>query len=178
MLTQVPFDILEQIVLQVALLDHGPPKHLTALLSTCKTIYGSVNFNAYPLLYANIFKCKFDVEAIARRYPKECTAIQNIADQLKVYCAVLKRIHGGDITAETVFNDMWSALLMMLENDGRNEEQLGWAGLKDFVDRYVRARLLEGSVHTAGWPTETPANALVLWLMWFTTDEGVCFFRR
>ncbi len=60
----------------------------------------------------------------------------------------------------------------MMENDGRNAAQLmEWAGLKLFVDRFVRTRLLDGA--TNGWPRENIINSLAVWLLYATTDEGV-----
>jgi hypothetical protein len=179
MLTELPFAVLENITVELALAEPlGPPKHLVALLGTCRAIYDSLAFHVNPHLYARIFRCKFDTRAAVRRLGERCARVQNLADQLKVYCVALRRIRGGDIAAESVEDDMWSALFMLLENDGKNEEQLEWAGLRGFIDRYVRNLLFVRSEETSGWPAESRANALALWLMWFTTDEGEYWCRR
>lgn len=177
MLCQLPFTILENIGLEVAVLDPlGPPSDLVPLLCTCKHIYSWLSFDDDRYLYARIFRAMFDTRAVVRRFGERCSRLSNVAQQLKVYCATLRRIRSGDITAdpETVKADMWTALLMMLENDGKNEAQLEWAGLKDFMDRFVRTKLLDNCEQTHGWPPESETNALALWLMWFTTDEGEC----
>lgn len=172
MLTRIPYDILFDIALQVALVDHGPPKHLIAFLTTCKSIYGPFNFDTCPLLYLNIFRAKFDLQAVARRLPHQCTDIHSVANQLKTYCIALRHIHNGEFNPETTEHALWNALCMMLENQGRNEIQLEWAGLKQFVDGIVRKHLWDSSEGSYGWPRETHLNALALWLMWFTTDEA------
>lgn len=177
MLTQIPDDILFDIALQVALVDPGPPKHLVAFLSTCKAIHVPLNFDACPSLYLNIFRAKFDLQAVARRLPARCTDIHNVVAQLKTYCTALRNIRSGRFDPATTAKDLWTALLMMLENEGQNEIQLQWAGLKAFVDGIVRTHLWDGSDEMHGWPKETPLNALALWLMWFTTDEGMFFSR-
>ena len=173
MLARVPLPILENIAVELALVEpHGPPNHLIALLCTCRAIYDSLSFDVNHHLYARIFRAKFDSRAAVRRFGMQCLLVHNLADQLRVNLTALKRIRGGDIAAETVESDMWVALIMMLENDGKNEEQLEWAGLAKFIDRYVRTLLFARSEETHGYPAESMVNALALWLMWFTTDEG------
>lgn len=173
MLCQVPFTILENIALELALVDErGPPTHLISLLCTCTHIHASLSFATNKYLYARIFRARFDTAAVRRRHGLAYCRTRNLAEQLKVYCNALRRIRGGDITADTVLADMWAAFFMVVENDGLNEQQLEWAGLKDFVDRFVRTRLHEGKEIVHNWPHEITINSLALWLMWFTTDEG------
>lgn len=84
----------------------------------------------------------------------------------------MRRIRLGDILAPTVEDDLWTAYLMILENDGRNIAHLDeYANLYDFVDRFVRVRLAHDKVDT-GWPKESPSNALAVWLLWMMTDNG------
>ena len=67
---------------------------------------------------------------------------------------------------------MWNAYVMMLENDGKNVVQLvEWAGLDVWADKYVRVRLWENVTET-GWPVVNECNALALWLLWMSEDEG------
>ncbi|GJE89645.1 hypothetical protein PsYK624_057490 [Phanerochaete sordida] len=174
MLPKLPFTILEHIGLEVAVVDPlGPPSDLISLLCTCRHIHSCLSFDNNRHLYARIFRQKFDTRAVVRRFGDRCTRLNTTAAQLKVYCELLKRIRRGDTAAdpETIKVDFRMALFMFLENDGRNEAQLQWAGLGAFVDRFVRTRLREGCDQTAGWPPESEMNALALWLLWFTTDE-------
>lgn len=174
MLCHLPFTILEHIGLEVAVLDPlGPPTDLVALLCTCRHIYAWLSYDNNRYLYARIFRSMFDSRAVVRRFGSRCARVDIVAHQLKVYCSMLRRIRGGDTAAdsEVIKADFWTALLMLLENDGKNEAQLERADLKAFVDRFVRTRLYEGCNETAGWPPESELNALALWLMWFTTDE-------
>lgn len=171
---KLPAVILESIGLEVTVVDPlGPPKDLIALLLTCKHIYHVLAFDNNRHLYARIFSCKFDTRAAYRRFGARAAYTSNLAHQLKVYSACLKRIRHGDIHAPSLTKDLWISFFMMVESDGKNEAQLiEWARLHTFVDRLVRERLWEGRENHNGWPAESNLNALALWLMWFTTDEG------
>ncbi|PSR74766.1 hypothetical protein PHLCEN_2v9563 [Hermanssonia centrifuga] len=158
----------------------GPPAALIPLLLICKDIYLKLlppglshasGERPDQYFYARIFKFLFDSGAIDRRLGPRPAYSRNLAAQLLVYCPALKRIRSGNIHADTVQDDLWSAYFMMMENDGRNAAQLlEWAGLKAFVDRFVRTRLLDGA--TNGWPCENIINSLAVWLLYATTDEA------
>ena len=180
MLCRLPFTLLENVGLELAVLDPlGPPSDLIPLLCTCKHIYDWLSFDNNKALYARIFRCIFDGRAAVRRFGERCGRPSNVAQQLKVYCNTIRRIRGGDIAAdpETVKEDMWTALMMMVDNDAKNAEQLKWARLGDFVDHFVRTKLREHCDQTFGWPPESEINALALWLLWFTTEQGEYHLR-
>lgn len=171
---QLPAVILENIGLEVTVVDPlGPPTDLIALLQTCKHIHRVLAFETNRYLYARIFKAKFDTRAAFRRFGARGTYTSNLALQLRIYSACLKRIRAADIHAPTVHKDLWICFFMMVESDGKNETQLlEYAGLKTFIDTLVRERLWDARDNHNGWPAESNFNALALWLMWFTTDEG------
>lgn len=176
---KLPLSILENICLEVAVINPlGPPVDLIPLLQTCKSIYRSLAWQFDRHLYARIFRAKFDTRAAIRRMGARAGYTSHLAKQLPIYSQCLKRIRKGDIHASTVHKDLWTCFLMMVESDGKNEAQLvEWAGLTTFIDRVVRERLWEGRDDHHGWPAESSFNALALWLMWFTTDDGA-FSRR
>ncbi|KAI0789567.1 hypothetical protein C8Q75DRAFT_807191 [Abortiporus biennis] len=118
----------------------------------------------------------FDFRAANRRFGARATYSRNLAVQLKTYCTVLKHVRRGAqgtevLSPEELTSQFWTAFCMLSENDGRNERQLAWAGLREFVDRFVRTRLWEGRENHNNWPAESNLNALALWLLWFVTDE-------
>jgi hypothetical protein len=66
---------------------------------------------------------------------------------------------------------------MMLDNDGKNFAQLEWAGVAEFVDKFIRLRLWEGRMQhpNAGWPLASLANSCALWIAWLTMDRIIIF---
>lgn len=171
-LLSFPYEILIKIALETACIDLGPPKHLPALVLTCRRLYDALVRN--PELYGRVFKAKFDITAARRRFGPIALLSKNLATQLKSYCVSLKRIREGNIYADqdTLDMDLWNAYLMMTENDGRNAVQLiEYARLPDFVNRLVRARLHEELLE-GNWPKENTTRSLALWLLWMVTDTS------
>ena len=172
-LFRLPAELLERLALEVALLEHlGPPKDLIALLCTCRRIHDFLAFDRCYNLFARIFKAKFDISAVRRRFGPKSVRSSSLALQLKKYCTTLQDIRGGNIYSSNIHDILRTAFLMAIENDGRNSYQLAWAGLDRFVDRFVRTRLWEDAAMNNGWPADNSVNALALWLMWFTTTRG------
>ena len=170
-LVNVPHEILVKIALETALVDLlGPPAHLLSLLCTCRRFNRELA-NSTDLL-ARIFRAKFDISAIRRRYGPLGILSRNLASQLKVYCSTMRRMRQGDIHSEYLEHDLWVVFFMLSESDGRNAVQLKeWAHVDTFADRIIRTRLYEGPVET-GWPVECMRNNLAMWVLWFVTDIG------
>ncbi|KAI0917918.1 hypothetical protein AcV5_002729 [Taiwanofungus camphoratus] len=172
-LCSIPAEVLENIALELTVLDAvGPPSDLIPLLLTCRHIHDTLRFDHCRQLYARIFRCKFDTRAAGRRMGVRATFTSNIAMQLKKLSVALKRIRSGDIYSEHLLDDMWTAVIMCLENDGKNQDQLDWAGLDRLVNDYVRTRLWEDRELYHSWPAESTLNALAIWLVWFRLDEA------
>ncbi|KAI0053416.1 hypothetical protein FA95DRAFT_1579522 [Auriscalpium vulgare] len=171
-LLKIPQEILERIALELALLvPHGPPVHIVPLLQTCRHIHRALAYPRANDLYARIFRGMFDVDAARRRFGKRALRSRHLADQLRTYCAALQRIRRADIRADSVMADLWTAFILLTENDGKNRVQLDWARLGPFVDAFVLQRLWENPQD--GWPRDTSINALALWVMWGMTDTSV-----
>ncbi|KAJ7728590.1 hypothetical protein DFH07DRAFT_998824 [Mycena maculata] len=173
-LCTVPAEILEQIAYELTCLTPlGPPAALVPLLLTCKTVHGQLAGNA--TLFARIFRFKFDASAVRRRAFDPTPA--QYFDQLVLYCTQLQKLR-GPVLADCD-DVLFSAYLMMLENDGRNAAQLTHAGLDSYLDVFVRTRMWDKRYSSHGWPTDNVASACGLWLMWMTTtaeklrDESV-----
>jgi hypothetical protein len=84
---------------------------------------------------------------------------------------------------DDVFDDndacdaLFTAFMMMLEDDGRNSRQLiQWAHADVFAETFVRKRLFQGRETNNGWPIENMENSCALWLMWMFTTEGTFRF--
>jgi hypothetical protein len=169
----IPAEVLENIALEVVLATPlGPPSPLIPILCTCKRINNILCFEKNRNLYARIFNCKFDTSATHRRLGSRSVPSRSLADQLLSYTNALQDIRAGDIYSPHVNTTLWTAFLMMLENDGKNRAQLDWAGLDAFISRYIKNRLTEGRDQRRGWPVENEGNSLALWLTVMTTNEG------
>jgi len=153
----------------------GPPSSLLPLLLTTKRLHATLSSN---ILYARIFRAKFDADPLIRRIPGKVHAKQ-LREELVRRCQGLKRLRANDYPAsvgETLKADMWMAYLMFLENDGKNGRQLmEYARLEVFAREWVKpgGRMHEGSRVGAneGWTVGSEVNALGAWLFWFT-DGG------
>lgn len=177
-LCTIPSIILEHIALEVALLDPlGPPAHLIPLLQTCKHVNAVLSHVTNNALYGAIFTLKFDKRAANRRLGEEAVYSSNLSSQLRKQCIALRRIRSGDISSPFIEEDFWTAFIMMLENDGKNAAQLlEYAKLDALVEQFLHTRLWEGREQSSGWPAESTANALAVWLCWMCIDQSTSPF--
>ncbi|GJE97849.1 hypothetical protein PsYK624_140710 [Phanerochaete sordida] len=174
MLCLLPHDVLQSIAVEVANTQSlGLLDNLVALLQTCQHIYVLLSPTHNNHLYGRIFRLKFDTGAAARHLGDRALYSPALASQLREYCAALKRIRSRDLAAppDVLERTLWAAFFLLAENDGRNHAQLQLAGLGAFVDAFVRTRLWDGHESNHGWPLDTTANALALYLMWYMTDS-------
>lgn len=169
----LPITILHHIALDLlAITPLGPPTLLPTLRLTSRLF-------SHPDFIKAVFALKFDVRAQERR----AYTVRGIdaLDQMKRYCAALAVFRRGDVWYHPDYDDeyaadvdvetaLWTAYVMLLENDGKNRAQLEHAGVLVFVDRYVRLRMYEGSM---GWPLETTETACALWILWMVETDGI-----
>ncbi|KAF8837626.1 hypothetical protein BDN67DRAFT_1013741 [Paxillus ammoniavirescens] len=167
---RLPLEILEKVAIE---LDDDPASSLSSttlpLLLTCKRFYELLGFKTNNHLYAQFFRARFDGSAAVRRLGELASHDPGRSFQLRSYCNALRRVRTGDIHATDIVRTFWTCFSMMMEDDGKNRCQLEWAGLPDFVDKFVRERLHENSEN--GWPAESEVNSLAMWLLWFTSTE-------
>lgn len=168
-LCKLPHEIFENIVLEL-ISDDGP---IIPLLQSCKQINNILAFPRNTHLYSRIFRYRFNSAASARRLGARTHHSRHLTHQLAWYSKALKCIRRADIYDNGVLDAFWASFALMSENDGKNRHLLEAAGLPDFVDEFVRKRLYEDSANTNGWPNESPINCLALWLLWFTSTEGM-----
>ncbi|KIJ66590.1 hypothetical protein HYDPIDRAFT_26924 [Hydnomerulius pinastri MD-312] len=168
-LCRLPLEILEDVTSELLDDPYSSPSAILSLLLTCKQIYQLLGVRVNKHLYARIYGTRFDRSAASRRLGELGSNSPGLSFQLFAYCRALRCIRRGDIYAHDILPTFWSCFSMMMENDGKNRCQLEVAGLPDFVDRFVRERLHEGSED--GWPAESEVNSLAMWLLWFTSTE-------
>ncbi|PWO01213.1 hypothetical protein FA09DRAFT_342096 [Tilletiopsis washingtonensis] len=155
-----------------------PPSAVRALLMTCRRAHALLNTEANPRLYARIFRTKFDVAAIARRFGPQAVSSRSLCLELQRRCKALKRIR-GTVDAGRLRNDsqavleenLWLAYLMLLENDGLNLQQLKWAHIDGYLQLHHTQEMLQSAIQ-AGYPPETPDRALALHLSYLLTDPA------
>lgn len=123
-----------------------PPANVRALLLTCRRAHALLNTQANPRLYARLFKIKFDVAAIKRRFGSQAVSSRSLTMELQRRCVCLKRIkeavEQGRLRprAEEETNDaqyeaqwlaesnsqmlenLWLAYMMMVENGESSAE--------------------------------------------------------
>ncbi|KAG8862769.1 hypothetical protein FRB96_000779 [Tulasnella sp. 330] len=180
-LDTLPDDILTNIALELAALyPRGPPSVVfVALGATCRSLAFALSLLS-PHVYNAIFRIQFDVAALERRL---CIPLvpSIVAPELVRRWRSLKRIRWaasagssvwGDLyPLEHIQQDMWVAYTLLLENDGKNWEQLvGWAMLRAYVHAYVDWDLTPAS-SAHDLPEETEVRSLGLWFLWFLSDN-------
>lgn len=153
----------------------GPPTDLLALLSTSRKLYDVLSFTKNKQLWADIFKFKFDTDAAARRLSARWSTSKCLAEEGRKRFAAMRRIRHeyNAVTEQHHLSDLWTAYLMLLENDGRNESQLvEWSDIRRFLYHVIiyRARTPQGS--SSLWFVDTEGTALTVWLLWMTANAG------
>lgn len=98
--------------------------------------------------------------------------VDNIEHELSKRFRALHRIRRGDIADPNILESLSTIYIMMLEDDGRNWEQLLWAQLPIFMTRFLRERLMVGAETNNGWPTENEVNVLAVSIFWLMSCSG------
>ncbi|KAJ7153448.1 hypothetical protein C8R43DRAFT_446153 [Mycena crocata] len=180
-LDTVPHEILERIAFISATETLvGPPSSLVTLLAANRQINGRLSFASNQYLYARIFSSKFDVGPSSRRFTDHSSPTV-LAHELIQRFRILQRIRAKTDSAarpgsagdgDSVHELLFHAYLMMLENTGKNEQQLrDYAKMGDWLRGYlfdehcpVRSRLI---THVEQWPPHNDHTSLAMWLFWF-----------
>ncbi|KAF9528090.1 hypothetical protein CPB83DRAFT_894583 [Crepidotus variabilis] len=130
----------------------GPPR-LGSLLLVNKALNQVLNTDA---LKARIFRLSWDFGAVVRR--SFCPDNLGLAEQLVHVCKLLKAIQRGNVSSPDTPEHLFTAYMLMLDNDGKNFAQLEWAGI--------------ASYDNLGWPLDSMENACALWLAWMTINQA------
>ena len=171
-LETIPAEVLRHIAfLCAASATLGPPHDFLQLLLTSRQIYFALSIDASPDVYANLFRSSFDTAAIVRRFPSFSSS--SVTVELVRRFQTMRRIRHRCISVPQIRSDLWTAYLMMLENDGLNLSQLLAAGIVPFLLEVIRG-VFQGNHPTAmndlGQSYEI--KCLSLWLLWLTASRG------
>ena len=176
MLERLPGHILEDITLDADLsFLAGPPTTLCSMLRVSRTLYETLARKYNPVLYAHIFRGKFDIESPLRRLGRRVLDASALADEVIRRFSCLQRVkrnvYSQDQTTDaTLTTDLWIIYLMFLENDEKNIHQLiDYGQVHLFAQNFVR---LGGRMHNHSdesvWTVDSEVNSLALWIFWFT----------
>lgn len=167
-LEAIPCDILQYIALLTTIDSRPPlgvPHGILALLCTSPTLYHSLCVRSCPHLYADIFRSRFDVRAISRRFKFQVTD-SALARELVLRCKMLQRVRGRSFLSSELRQDLWTAFWMAQESDGLNELQLRHVGLPEYLLDIVKS-WDENDILCEG-VTGHELGSLVIWLLCFT----------
>lgn len=129
----LPRDIIRHIAfLSAADSPFDSPAAILNLLQTCTSLYRELSLFTAPDIYAHIFSVKFDMAAPSRRYLAQLTD-SAVAGELVNRYQLLRRVQCMDFSSAGLLQDLWTALWMLLENEGLNEQQLSAVGFAEFI---------------------------------------------
>ncbi|KAI0830278.1 hypothetical protein BC628DRAFT_1313421 [Trametes gibbosa] len=183
-LATIPQEVLEHVAFFVATENFlGPPDGVLGLLAVDRRTHSALSMSSNPFLWSRIFAFKFDSPSAFQRLSSRLITPQEICEELKLRCALLKRIRRRTDSLATSYSlspthrdalrsILYTAYLMMLENEGKNDRQLReYAGfdvwLKDFLFHPSGASLAASSIKVDLWPPNDERSALALWLFWY-----------
>jgi hypothetical protein len=121
---------------------------------TCRLFYNFLRLSNNPRLYRRIFCRKFDLAAIAHRFPS-CIVASCFHPELKKRFLALHCIKLGDIHHPRLEDAFRTAYIILLEHDALNHPHLVDVGLPALLDKYIAERLHHGP---NDWPTEDTCN--------------------
>ncbi|OAX40985.1 hypothetical protein K503DRAFT_558481 [Rhizopogon vinicolor AM-OR11-026] len=162
-----PTELLEKIVLlAVHQRRQGPPSILRSLRLTCRMSNNALSPESNSYLSFMLFVDRFDIPSPRRHSLSSQLPVDNIECELRKRFRALQRIRRGDIADPDILESLSTIYIMMLEDDGRNWDQLIWAELPSFMRRFLRERLMMGAETNNGWPTENEVNMLAVSIFW------------
>ncbi|KAF9529158.1 hypothetical protein CPB83DRAFT_853333 [Crepidotus variabilis] len=181
----IPQEVLEHIAFHLGSESFlGPPSSIPALLLTCHQLHSQLSFDGNHHLYARIFCSKFDTAAAQSRLDVGRLTSKPLAEELKKRCTFLKRLKGRlDSTVGahhqregsreiSVRDTLFTAYVMVLENEGKNVAQLEEFGkirlwIREFWFDIRGSSLAVYNIQTGNWPLMCVETALGMWLLWF-----------
>jgi hypothetical protein len=152
----------------------GPPSELVPLLCTSRTINASLRFRDNNHLYSQIFCQKFDSAAVIRRLSWGRTTVECLSEELRKRSTTLTRMrHQNAENFAHLQEDLWTVYLMLLENDGKNADQLClWAELPIWLANVIEDKCQLPREHPFSWINDIEGTSLILWLLWMSSSEG------
>ena len=162
-------DVLREITIwTISATDLGPPTDLLSILLLSKHVHAILMGPSPNCLIESrqLFLLKFDNAAPVRRFG----AFRSGAEYMDELCrrfTVLKNIRHAQAhtprSSEELERDLSVALMMMLEDDGRNAQHLiHWAHLPKLLERLVAQQ--QGFSNNR----RTALDSVLVWLLWLT----------
>ncbi|KAG9310952.1 hypothetical protein JVU11DRAFT_8826 [Chiua virens] len=150
---------------------------------TCQASRATLSSVPDPPFCPMPFLDKFDISAPRRHLSQIRLNLQNMEKELQQRYIALQIIRRREIWHRELVEAFATLYVMLLEDDGRNWEQVVWAGLPTFIRLFLRERLLEGASNNHGWPLENELNTLAIALFWLISsrdrlDQETDEFRR
>ncbi|KAL4065503.1 hypothetical protein V8B97DRAFT_2025765 [Scleroderma yunnanense] len=172
-LLTTPLELLEHIVLlATGGTTRGPPSVLQALRLSCRTMHQALSVERNPHLYLMLYLDKFDISSPYRHLPSERLSAPHLEQELKNRYAALQCIRRKEFHHPHLAGALATIYAMSLEDDGRNNEQIIWADLPQFVQEFLHKHLSNGVTVNYGWPLENEVNTLAVILFWFITSDS------
>ena len=167
----------------------GPPSSIVPLLLTNRQIHASLSIATNHHLYARIFAHKFDTAAPRARFGTFHLTAYALADELRRRCSVLKRLRERrDSTTHarhadcaedkmTVQDMLFTAYILLVENEGKNKLQLVEYGrMREWINEFWfdthGSSLAIYNIRIGQWPLNRIENALGMWVFWFLLDTS------
>lgn len=149
----------------------GPPRDFYSLSLVCRASNRILSISSAQL-YTDIFFHNFDPQLPKHRLSKSVFQ-ENAKKELERRFTALKTFSRGNLDDPDLTEAFWIAYLM-LEDSGasqKNFQQLIGAGLRVFLDRFLRNRLYDGSKENNGWPLPSEKNSLAIALFWLSSSQ-------
>jgi len=162
----LPLEVLEDIAFWVATEDTStaPLSNLIPLLLLDRGSNKFLSFDSNHPLYARVYATKFDTKSTTRRLGKERLTAHGLAEELKKRLVHLRAIRTLSFELELIEPAIWTAFIMMLENDGKNERLLlEQARITDWLKHYWVA--ISNSLEEEGWPSNDLSHSICMWLL-------------
>ncbi|KAG8215335.1 hypothetical protein J3R82DRAFT_8929 [Butyriboletus roseoflavus] len=133
--------------------------------------YATSSSNADSPFYSMLFLDKFDISSPGRHLLQGRLNYQNMEQEVKRRHIALQIIRRRDTWNPNLAEAFATIYVMLLEDDGRNWEQVLLAGLPTFIPIFMRERLLESASDNHGWPLENELNTLAVALFWLISSR-------
>ena len=162
----LPLEVLEIIAFLIATEDTSIARlnNLIPLLLLDRETSKFLSFDSNHPLYARIYATKFDTKTTTRRLGKERLTAHGLAEELKKRCVHLRAIRTLSFELELIRPAIWTAFVMMLENDGKNERLLlEHAQIAHWLKHYWVA--ISNALEGEGWPSNNLFHSICMWLL-------------
>jgi hypothetical protein len=162
----LPLEVFEDVAFLIATEDTSIARlsNLIPLLLLDRETSKFLSFDSNRPLYARIYATKFDTKTTTRRLGKERLTAYGLAEELKKRCLHLRAIRTLSSELGLIEPAIWTAFVMMLENDGKNERLLlEYAQIGHWLKNFwlTISNALEGE----GWPSNSLFNSICMWLL-------------